>query len=579
MTLAGGWRLLRRHLGPHRRALWHMALWSAVEGVPVLGSGLIVARAIDHGFLAGAPYVGVGWLAVLALLWIAGAAGARQVYPWLADTVEPLRDALVTDVVTASLRRALRGEDTGGGETVSQTTQQVQAVRTLLSALLRNTRQLVSAGVAALVGLIALSPWLALAVVPCVAVALIVFVMVLRVMAVRYRAVILTGERVSAVATPVIEGVRDVAAHGAERRAAAAVGEVVEVQAEALRAFGRMRALRLPVLTLGVHVPLIALLGMSPWLVAHHGLTTGAIAGAVTYLFSGLRPAFQVLVDAGSTVLVSLGVILGRLAAVCDEGPVQGVGEGGARPSGYGLSADGLTFAYSQGAEPVVRDLSLDVSEGTHLAVVGPSGVGKSTLANLLAGLVPPRGGVVTFSGCSLDEVDEPYLRTRLALIPQEAYIFAGTVRDNLAYLRPDADEPAMREAVAAVGLGETVARLGGLDAEIPPGGGALSPGERQLVALARVFLSPADVVILDEATCHLDPPAEERAERAFARRHGALVVIAHRISSARRADRILVMDGTDAVEGTHDELLARSDLYADLVGHWTGVGGTSLRS
>jgi ATP-binding cassette subfamily C protein len=156
--------------------------------------------------------------------------------------------------------------------------------------------------------------------------------------------------------------------------------------------------------------------------------------------------------------------------------------------------------------------------------------------------------------------------------------VFAGTLRENLTYLAPGAGDRALDRAVAAVGLGATVRRLGSYGAAISPGGVELSAGERQLVALARVHLSPATIVLLDEATCHLDPAAEARAEAAFATRaarRGILVVIAHRISSALRAQRILVLDGPHPQLGTHEELLSTSPLYADLLGYWGGGGGT----
>jgi ATP-binding cassette subfamily C protein len=195
--------------------------------------------------------------------------------------------------------------------------------------------------------------------------------------------------------------------------------------------------------------------------------------------------------------------------------------------------------------------------------------VGKSTLANLLARLVIPQHGQIQLGEVDLELLDEGYLRHTVALIPQEAYLFAGTIKDNLTYLQPQATHAEIDRAVVAVGLAECISRLGGYEAEIPPGGGTLSPGERQLIALARVYLSPAQIVILDEATCHLDPVAEAQAEQAFAERHGSLVVIAHRISSAMRAERILVMDGADTVLGSHRDLLVSNSLYADLVGYW----------
>jgi ATP-binding cassette subfamily C protein len=154
-------------------------------------------------------------------------------------------------------------------------------------------------------------------------------------------------------------------------------------------------------------------------------------------------------------------------------------------------------------------------------------------------------------------------------LIPQQAYVFRGTVDENLRYLHPSATPVAVGRAVRALGMEALVARLGGLDAPLDPG--ELSAGGRQLISLARAYLSPARLMVLDEATCHLDPAAEAAVERAFAQRGGTLVVIAHRITSAQRAERILLVDGTEVTTGTHADLLDGSPLYRDLVGHWRG--------
>src|SRR5206468_3776990 len=142
---------------------------------------------------------------------------------------------------------------------------------------------------------------------------------------------------------------------------------------------------------------------------------------------------------------------------------------------------------------------------------------------------------------------------------------------DNLAYLRPDAGDGSLDRAVRAVGAAELVARLGGYGAAVRPA--RLSAGERQLLALARAYLSPARIVLLDEATCHLPPDAERRVEEAFAARPGStLIVIAHRLSSALRARRVLVMDGRRVAVGRHPELLATVPLYRELVGHWASA-------
>ncbi|TDD01357.1 ABC transporter ATP-binding protein [Saccharopolyspora terrae] len=568
--LVSGMRLLHQHIRPHQRALRRVVAWSALEALPTFVSGVLIAKAIDDGFLAGRPFAGFAWLAAMAGLWIVSAFGTRQVYPWLILSVEPLRDSMVRAVITASLHRAMRGERDVTGSSVSQITEQVEAVRVLLSTMLRNMRQVVAAGVAALAGLAVLSTTLAAIVSGFVVLAMTLFVVVLRSLFLRYRVVVLRSEQVGNVAAPIVSGIRDVATQAAEPRAAADVAEAIEEQAEALRGFARTRVLRLLVVTLGVHLPLISLLALAPWLLSSQMLTTGALAGGVIYIAGGLQSAVMFLVNAGSTLLVSLGVVLDRLAEVCADEPSTTPARSSTSPlDGYDMRLQRVTFGYSQHARPVVHNLSIDVPEGTHLAVVGPSGAGKSTLANLLAGLTEPQHGQILLDGGELGCIDEQQLRREIALIPQDAYVFAGTVRENLTYLRPDATTEALDDAVAAVGAGETLARLGGYEATIPAGGEGLSPAERQLIALARVYLCPARVVILDEATCHLDPAAEALAEHGFARRPGTLIVIAHRISSAERADRILLFSGTTPEVGTHDDLLARSDLYAELVGYW----------
>ncbi|HEY0700638.1 MAG TPA: ABC transporter ATP-binding protein, partial [Micromonospora sp.] len=239
-------------------------------------------------------------------------------------------------------------------------------------------------------------------------------------------------------------------------------------------------------------------------------------------------------------------------------------------PARPGLSLRQVTFRYGAHAEPVLAGLDLDLPYGDHLAVVGASGIGKSTLAALVAGVLRPGHGEVRVDGVPVTSLTPAQLARRRVLIPQEAYVFTGSVRDNLAYLSGDGSDDALGRAVAALGLSPLLHRLGGYDATVRPAD--LSAGERQLVALARAWLSPAPLVILDEATCHLDPATEAGIERAFADRPGTLVVIAHRVSSALRARRVLLLDGGTAVLDTHDRLLARAPAYRELVGYWTGT-------
>jgi ATP-binding cassette subfamily C protein len=180
-----------------------------------------------------------------------------------------------------------------------------------------------------------------------------------------------------------------------------------------------------------------------------------------------------------------------------------------------------------------------------------------------------PQAGTVCLAGAPTSGVPGPALAGRRVLLPQEAYVFTGTVGANLRYLAPDRTDEELIAAADTLGAGDLLTRLGGPGARLDPA--TLSAGERQLVALVRAYLATVRLTILDEATCHLDPVTEARVERAFAGRPGALVVIAHRLTSAGRARRILLFDGARPVLGSHPDLLAGSAAYRDMVGHWAG--------
>ncbi|GIH23831.1 ABC transporter ATP-binding protein [Acrocarpospora phusangensis] len=559
-----GFRLLLAELRESRGALRRVALWSAVEALPPLGYGLLLAAALDRGFLAGRPLEGLLWLLAMGVLMLAGAGAQYAMFPALAAVVEPLRDRLVLRVVRSALSRAVLGAERPDTAAVARLTQHVEMVRNLVSALIRQLRTTLVTLLAGVAGLAALAPQVLLVVGAPLLIAAFVFARSLRGLARVNRRSVLAREGVSTATTEMLEGVRDIVACGAEQRALADLDRALEEQVRSSRAVAHAETTRTGVLLLGAQLPLVALLLSAPWLLSGGTVTPGELLAAVAYVSVTLQPAVRSLIAVVGGWGLQLGTLLTRIAEQSWT-PLRRP-PGGRPPTPGDLTATGLTFAYGPHAEPVVAGLDLFLTDGCHLAVVGPSGIGKSTLAGLLTGLLSPRHGEVRLGGVPLPDLDEAALRRTVALIPQEAYVFAGTLRDNLAYLNPDAADGQLAESCAALGAADLVTRLGGLDAEVPD---TLSQGERQLIALVRVHVSAARVVVLDEATCHLDAAAEATVERAFAARGGILVVIAHRISSAMRARQVLVMDGARAELGTHESLRHANPLYAGLSGHW----------
>ncbi|HEV2061813.1 MAG TPA: ABC transporter ATP-binding protein [Solirubrobacteraceae bacterium] len=569
--------LLRSSLRGRHRELRGLAGWSLVEALPAFLSGLLVARAIDDGFLAGNVMTGLAWLGALAGSALVGAWATRATFLRLAGIVEPLRDALVVRTVEGSLGRA-GATGRGDSESVARLTGQVEIVREAYASVLLVTQGFLVGTVAALLGLLALEPVVLVLVVPPLLAGLALFGAALPGMAARQKASILADERIATAGGVAAEGLRDIAACGAEDRVATTVGEQIDAQAAATRELARFNALRTVAVAIGGLLPIVLILAFGPWLL-RNGASTGAIIGALTYVAQGVHPSLQTLIRGLANTGLWLVVTLARIVEATELAPPssgESADAGPARdgagpvPAGHELTLRGVTFGYGEGAEPVVRGLDLIVPEGDHLAIVGPSGVGKSTLASLIAGLLAPQEGELRLGGAPVGQLDAATAARTRALIPQEAYVFAGTLRENLAYLDPGAPDARLDETVELLGMRALCDRLGGLDAQIAPA--ALSGGERQLVTLARAYGAPAPLVILDEATCHLDPATEARVERAFAAREGTLVVIAHRISSAQRARRILVLDAGRAAVGTHGELVRGSRLYRDLVGHWTGT-------
>ncbi|MGX1225789.1 ATP-binding cassette subfamily C protein [Streptomyces ambofaciens] len=579
----------RRFLAHRKGVLVRLALWSLAESGQAFLVGYAVARSVDEGFLANDPGRGLLWLGAALVGVLFGAPVVRGVFAQLAGVTEPLRDGLVRRAVDRSMDRAARGGPGGTDRAaVSRLTNQVEIARDSFAGLVLTLRSFVFTAVGALLGLLSLHPALLVVVLPPLAAGLALFLVTLRPMAAAQRRALAADEALGDHAAHARVALRDLTAcgtgPGAERRGADLVAEA----AAAARTLAGWAAVRTASLGVAGHLPVLALLLAVEWL-RGRGVSAGALLGAFTYLVQSLLPALHTLMTAlgaaGSRLLVVLDRILGQEQEQEQEqaGTREQVREPGPAPSSASPPAAAafaahtavvpavdlraVTLSYGVRAEPVLDALDLRVAPGEHLAVVGPSGIGKSTLTRLVAGTLAPSRGEVCVAGRVVTGRPAAELAALRVLVPQEAYVFSGTVGDNLAYLRTDASRSELDTAVEAFGLRPLVDRLGGLDGTVRPA--ELSPGERQLLALVRAHLSPAPLLLLDEATCHLDPAAEARAEENLARRPGTLLVVAHRLSSAVRADRTLVLDGVRAECGTHEELLSRSPLYRELTGHW----------
>ncbi len=248
------------------------------------------------------------------------------------------------------------------------------------------------------------------------------------------------------------------------------------------------------------------------------------------------------------------------------------------RPGAVELPREGVlalrdvTFGYQEG-RPVVRDLTLELRPGEHVALVGATGAGKSTVAKLLTRQYDPQKGRIELGGVDLRDAKLESLHRRIVLLPQEGHLFSGTIADNVRLAHPEATDDEVRSALRRIGALDRFDSLpGGLETDVQTRGVRLSAGERQLVGIARVALADPAVIVLDEATSSLDPATEAAVERALAAvaEGRTVVTIAHRLSTAERAHRVAVMENGRLVEvASHDELVEQGDRYARLWASW----------
>lgn len=371
-----------------------------------------------------------------------------------------------------------------------------------------------------------------------------------------------------------LSGVRVIQAFGREAANEKRFARHNQEQLDAYAYAVKLSAIYFPVVELAGNIGLAIVVGIGGTFVLDGAITVGTIAAFVLLLQNLFEPVQQL--SQLFNMLQSAGAALNKLFGLLDtDSPVQERQASVDLPERGALEAVGLTFAYSDDGPRVLNEVDLTIAPGERIALVGPTGAGKSTLAKLLARMYDPTEGVVRYAGVDLRDASFRSMRERFTVVPQEGYLFQGTILDNVRLARPDATDAEVAAAMDRIGVLDHFAGLAeGLHTEVRERGSRFSAGERQLVSLARAALADAEVLVLDEATSSLDPGTEMEVEQALNKlmENKTVIVIAHRLSTSERADRVAVVAEGGIIEmGTHSDLVARGGHYAALFGSWQG--------